>query len=50
MTGELKKGLENQNLTVLGIECFLVEKVVTKEDFFQELLVTDEMDGINIRV
>lgn len=50
LAGELKKGLENQELTVVGIECFLLEKSLAKEDLFQHLLAMDEVEGLNIRV
>lgn len=50
MIEELKKGLENQGLTVLGIECFLLKKSMAKEDLFQQLLDMGEVEGVNIRV
>jgi len=50
MTEELKRGLESQELTVVGIDCYLLEKSVAKEEFFQRLLTMDEADLVNIRV
>jgi|GEM_PF-2780651 len=50
MTAELKKGLEDQGLFVLGIECFFMEKPSDSKAFFQQLIDLDEMDGFSIRV
>ena len=50
MVGELKNGLESHQLTVLGIECFLLEKPIAREDFFQQLLTLGEADLVDIRV
>lgn len=50
MTEELKKGLESQELSVVGIECFRLEKPAKKADLFQQLLVMNEGEGVNIRV
>jgi hypothetical protein len=50
MMGELKAGLENQGLTVLGVECVQMEIPPTKTDFFTNLLGMDEVEGLSIRV
>ncbi len=50
MEEELKQGLERHGLTVVGIECVLLEKFVTVGDLFRPLLVMDEVEGLNIRV
>jgi hypothetical protein len=50
MKKELKNGFEGQGLTVVDIECFLLETPTTTKDLFQELLVMDETEAINIRV
>jgi len=50
MIEELKKGLENQKLTVEGIECVHMQKAMAREDLFQHLLAMDETEGVDIRV
>jgi hypothetical protein len=50
LAGELRKGLEDQKLTVLEIACFLLERPTTKEEFFEQLLSLDEGGVVNIRV
>ncbi len=50
MTAELKKGLEDQGLAVLGIECFFMEKPSDPKAFFQQLIELDEVEGLSIQV
>jgi hypothetical protein len=50
MMTELKQGLKDQGLAVLGIECSLLEKPMDPKTLILQFLELDETESVNIRV
>ncbi|MBW2123440.1 MAG: flagellar hook-length control protein FliK [Deltaproteobacteria bacterium] len=51
MAGDLKEGLQGHGLTVLGMECFLLERPLTRKALLKKILLPlDRLEGVNIRV